>query len=301
MIKLILINILIIFGLMILRVLFSMTLYFKSNFPYKSVQNLLTATSILFPTVSGAICIFRYKRRVKDVLLILTTFAVLAASTIFAGVYYAEQIPKNTKTDTAVVEHTTFKDRKGNEYSYDLDKKGYDYLFINGTDECLFTDYCYLDEDGYLVYDSDLSITVKDKYTCVDTDGTVYYPVKYVKFTKDGEIKYSFNPDNYHFDRLGNAYTYDDVPYYDKDGNKYFYSFDSNTQKGTYTEISTGDTFDNTYSFVDEDGYFFYDKNHELKKLSDKQHNTYIDKNDNVYYWASGVDWEKGGDLVVIQ
>lgn len=297
----IIINIVIACAVLLIRILYSALIYFKCSFPNKKVQNLLTSVSFVFPTIAGIICIVKYRRRTKDVVLIVTAFAVLIAAAIFVGNYYSVKFYDKTGNEISSEKYITYADRDNNKYSYDFDKKGYDYLFINGTDKCLFTDYCYLDEDGYLVYDSDLSITAKDEHSCVDTDGTVYYPVKYTNFTKDGSMEYSFNASNFNYDRFGNAYTYDYVPYYDKDGNKYVYSFNSNTQKGTYTEISTGDTFDNKYSFVDEDGYFVYDKNHELKRLSDMQHNTYIDQNDNVYYWASGVDWEKGGDLVVIQ
>lgn len=295
------INVFIAYVILNLRALYSTLIYFKSRFPYKSVQNFLTALSFALPTVAGAICISRYKRRAKDVLLIVITFIMLVVSTVFGVKYYAYEIYDEASDHFCLDKYATFTDRDNNKYKYDFDKKGFDYLFINGTDECLYTDYCYLDKDGYLIYDSDLSITVKDEYTCVDTDGKVYYPVKYTNVKKDGTIKFYFNPSNLNYDRLGKAYTYDYVPYYDKDGNKYVYSFNSDTQKGIYTKISTGDTFENEYSFVDKDGYFVYDKNHEFKRVSEEQNKTYTDKNGNVYYWASGVDWEKDGKLIVIQ
>lgn len=297
----IIINIVIACAVLLIRILYSALIYFKCSFPNKKVQNLLTSVSFVLPTIAGIICIVKYRRRTKDVVLIVTAFAVLIAAAIFVGNYYSVKFYDKTGNEISSEKYITYTDRDNNKYSYDFDKKGYDYLFINGTDEYLWTDYCYLDKDGYLVYDSDLSITAKDERTCVDTDGTVYYPVKYTNFTKGGSMEYSFNTSNFNYDRLGNAYTYDYVPYYDKDGNKYFYSFDSNTQKGTYTEISTGDTFDNKYSFVDESGYFVYDKDHEFKMVSDEKNKTYTDPDGNVYYLASGVDWEKGGKLVVIQ
>lgn len=192
-----------------------------------------------------------------------------------------------------------YRDADNNIYTYDFDKTGFDYLYINNTDKRLAAYLCYLDKDGYVIYDGDMSITVKDENSCSDTDGTVYYPVKYSYFNKDGSI-FSVFPSDYEYDMFGNAYTYDYVPFYDRDENKYMYSFDSNAQKGYYTNISTGESYENEYTFVDENGYLVYDKDHILEKSSDETENkVYYDNSGNKYYWASSVYWDENGILLV--
>lgn len=297
----IIINIAIVCAILLLRILYSALIYFKCSFPNKKVQNLLTTASFIFPTIAGIICIAKYRRRAKDFVWIVASFTLLIVAAFLISNYNSVKFYDKNGNEFSSDKHITYTDRDNNSYSYDFEKSGYDYLFINNTDECLNTNYCYLDKDGYLVYDGDLSITAKDEYTCVDTDGSIYYPVKYTNYTQEGLMEYSFNTSNFNYDRLGKAYTYDYVPYYDKAGNKYVYSFNSDSQKGIYTKISTGDTFENEYSFIDKDGYFVYDKNHEFKRISEEQNKTYTDANGNVYYWASGVDWEKDGKLIVIQ
>ena len=142
-----------------------------------------------------------------------------------------------------------------------------------------------------------MSITVNDENLCVDEDGSLYYPVKYTSFKKDGTIDYHYFKDDFRYDRLANAYTYVYVPYYDTDGNKYFYSFDTATQKGSYTNVETGEAFDNEYSFVDENGYLVYDKEHSFVQQRDVPNvRTYTDSAGKTYYWASGVFWDENGN-----
>lgn len=92
--------------------------------------------------------------------------------------------------------------------------------------------------------------------TFYDENGNVYYPANYVDFNKDGTISYDYKL--LHYDALGNAYTYKNIPYFDANGNKYCYSFDSDTLKGSYTNLTTGE------SFVDEKGYLVYDSKQEF-------------------------------------
>jgi hypothetical protein len=88
------------------------------------------------------------------------------------------------------------------------------------------------------------------------------------------------------------------VPYYDKDGNKYIYSFSSETLKGVYTDVHTGETFENEYCFVDDNGYFVYDSECSFAKLENSQiYNNYVDDNGNNYFWASSVYWNENGNL----
>lgn len=187
-------------------------------------------------------------------------------------------------------------DKAGNTYRYDFEKNGYDYLYINGTQERVVADLCYLDKDGVLYYDETMDIVAADNTSCVDKNGNVYYPVQFSKFRKDGTISYDYSLFSY--DRAGNAYTYDNVPYFDKNGDKYAYSFDSETLKGTYTNLTTSETYDNEYCFVDENGYFVYDSEGEFVKQTDSPYSyQYKDKDGNIYYWASGVSWDENTNM----
>lgn len=192
----------------------------------------------------------------------------------------------------------SFLDADGNKYTFNFEKSGYDRLYINGTDEYLNSDLCYLNENGLLIYDDDMSICVFDENTCKDTDGELYYPAKFTTFNKDGSLNYSFNSANFHYDRLKNAYTYNYVPYYDKDLNKYAYSFDSQLLKGFYTNLSTGEKFENEYCFVDENGYLVYLIDQELSEHKyENGFKIYTDSNRNKYFWASSVTWDKNGNM----
>lgn len=289
--------------ILLFKVLYAVTIYFKCNWTSKGIRNTLTVLSIPLPIITCIICTIKYKKSIKNNLIIILTLILSLVSVLALNFTYSY----NSKTkyyDKDGTEHIhlfdmTFTDADGNKYNFDFEKTGYDYLYINSTDECLNADWCYLDSEGYIYYDDDLSITAKDETCCLDEDGSIYYPAKYTTFNKDGTINYSFNSDNFSYDRLGNAYTYDYVPYYDSDGNKYFYSFDSDTQKGTYTNISTKKTFENEYCFVDENGYFVYDKEHNFIKQKDIENvKTYKDPSGKTYYWASGVFWDKKGNLL---
>lgn len=289
--------------IILMKVLYAVTIFFKCKYDNKRIRNVITFLSILFPIIIGIVCIIKYKKSTKDAFIILITlilylFSIIAVGAIHTNSVQEKYYDKEGKAHTYASD-ITFTDTDGNKYTFDFEKTGYDYLYINGTDERLDANLCYLDRNGYIHYDDDLSITAKDETSCVDEDGSIYYPAKYTTFNKNGSINYSFDSDNFKYDRFGNAYTYDYVPYYDSDGNKYFYSFDSNTQKGTYTNISTRETFENEYSFVDENGYFVYDKEHSFKNQKDIENvKTYKDSSGKTYYWASGVSWDKNGNLL---
>ena len=99
-------------------------------------------------------------------------------------------------------------DREGNAYSYKFEKSGYDKLYINNTDEYLVVDLCFVDEDGYLVYDDDCSIVAKSKNCCMDIDGKIYIPLCDAEYDKDGNIIKEYSIHQLHYDRFGNAYPY---------------------------------------------------------------------------------------------
>lgn len=281
------------------RLLYAFVIYKKVDCDSKKTRNLLFALSFPFPIITAIICIVKYRKSVKDLIIILVTLVVSMASVLAIGVAYTyTQIEKYYDKDGT--QHLSpyemnFTDAQGNSYTFDFDKSGYDYFYINNTDERLNSDLCYIDSNGYLIYDEDMSITAKDKNHCVDEDGSIYYPAKYTTFNEDGTIDYIFS--NFSYDRLGNAYTYKYVPFYDKDGSKYSYAFDSASQKGYYTNIDTEESFENEYSFVDEDGYFVYDKNHDFVKQDADNPRIYKDSTGKIYYWASSVYWDENGEL----
>lgn len=285
--------------ILLFKATYALLIYYRFNYPSKKIRNVMTTLSTMFPIITGIVCIVKYRRSRKDVFALVSVYLLFAVSISVASYFalhkYYDNEGNKYYSDTDVI----YQDYEGNTYTYNFDKKGYDYLYINGTDDFIVADLCYFDKEGYLVYDDDLSITAKDEHTCVDTDRTIYYPVNYTEFNKDGSIEYEFNSSNFSYDRLGNAYIYDYVPYYDKDGNKYVYFFDSNTSKGTYTNIKTGESFDNEYSFVDENGYFVYDAKHSFKKDENITNaKAYRNSNGDLYYWASSVFWDENGNIL---
>lgn len=294
-------NVLLSIAIFLIRISYAIAIYYKTNCISKKTRNILTFLSFPFPIITGIICAFKYKKSTKDSILILIMLALSLALTI-SGTYTYNQSEKFYDKDaTEQVDYydRTFIDEKGNRYSFDFDKSGYDKLYINNTNEYLYAELCYINSEGYLHYDEDMSITAKDETSCVDKDGSIYYPAKYTAFNSDGSIEYSFNSANFNYDRFGKAYTYDYVPYYDEDGNKYAYSFDSDSLKGYYTNVETKETFDNEYSFVDENGYFVYDSEHSFVKNDDVDNvEKYIDLLGNTYYWASGISWNEEGNLL---
>lgn len=291
--------------ILLLKALYAFVIHQKCNCDNKKTKNVLTYLSIPFPIITGIVCLVRYRKSTKDIFTVLITLIFTLVSTVAIGTMYGDNT--NVKYyDKDGTSHTylfdmRYTDADGNVYTYNYNKSGYDYFYINSTDNYLDADFCYLDENGYFYYDDDMSISAKDETCCVDEDGSIYYAAKNATFNKDGTIKYKYNSDNFAYDRLGKAYTYRHVPYYDKEGNKYLYSFDSKTQKGYYTNISTQKTYENEYSFVDEDGYFVYDEEHNFERQENIENvRTYKDSSGKIYYWASNISWDKDGNLLDI-
>ncbi len=236
---------------------------------------------------------------IVSVLLVAVLIALLTAVAFsFVYIFHEKYYDKNGKANIYLYD-MVFTDSDGNKYAYDFEKTGYDYLYINSTSERLNTDWCYLDSDGYIHYDDDLSISAENETCCIDEDGSLYYPARYATFYRDGTIKYSYNAANFSYDRLGKAYTYDHVPYYDSKGNRYKYVFDSASLKGWYINVSTGEAFENVYCFVDENGFFVYDSNHSFVEQDDiKNVRAYMGPDGETYYLASGIFWNENGELL---
>lgn len=289
--------------IIVIKALYAAVIYNKCNSENRTVCSILCALSFPFPIITGVLCITKYKRSLKDVFIVIITFVCSFASIVMFNVLYVYSSPVK-HYDREGKPHLFksemfFTDREGNKYAFDFDKTGYDYFYVNSTEERLFSDLCYIDSEGYFCYDGDMSISAVDESCCADTDGSLYYPAKFTSFNKDGTINYSFNKGNFSYDRLGKAYTYDYVPYYDAVGNKYFYSFDSDSLKGSYINVVNGEVYENEYSFVDENGYLVCDKSHSFVEQKDIENvKAYKDLNGEIYYWASGISWNEKGKLL---
>lgn len=289
--------------ILIFKIIYATVIKLKCNCEDKKIRNLFVFLSFPCPIITGILCATLYKKSVKDNIIIIITLIFSLASILTVSIFsaYNEREKYYDRDGTAHIyaSDVVFTDTDNNKYTFNFVKSGYSLLYINSTDKYLDADYCYINSEGYLHYDDDMSITATDEDYCVDTDGSIYYPSKYTSFNKDGTINCRFSSTNLKYDRFGNAYIHDNIPYFDADGNKYFYSFDSDTQKGLYTNTSTGEVFENEYSYVDENGYFVYDEKHNFIKQENVDNvRTYKDSSGKIYYWASGVSWDKDAQLL---
>lgn len=295
-------NALLIFLIVAVRIIYSIIISQSINCA-KKTKNALTFLSFPFPIIIGIICLFKYKKNRKSIINIFIGLSVLIVAVL--GVSYAYLSVNNSAEyyDRSGNAHknlydVVFYDTSGNEYTYNFDKSGYDKLYINSTDKALNADLCYLNENGYLYYDRDLLITANGGNECIDTEKRIFYPIKYSTFNKDGTINCHILSENLKYDRYGKAYTSDSVPYYDRLGNKYIFSFDTVTQKGSYMNLSTSKKYDSEYSYVDKSGFFVYDSENSLVlKNDDAKLKTYTDKSGNIYYKAYSVIWNGQGKM----
>lgn len=295
-------NALLIFLIVAVRIIYSIIISQSINCA-KKTKNALTFLSFPFPIIIGIICLFKYKKNRKSIINIFIGLSVLIVAVL--GVSYAYLSVNNSAEyyDRSGNAHknlydVVFYDTSGNEYTYNFDKSGYDKLYINSTDKALNTDLCYLNENGYLYYDRDLSIIADGENECIDTEKRIFYPIKCSRFNKDGTINCHILSENLKYDRYGKAYASDLVPYYDRLGNKYIFSFDTVTQKGSYMNLSTSKKYDSEYSYVDKSGFFVYDsKNSLVLKNDDAKLKTYTDKSGNIYYKAYSVIWNGQGKM----
>lgn len=299
--------ILCIFIIVISRLFVALVVYINCKDKDKYLRTVLALLSIAFPIITGIVSAVECKKKPKKVVSIIISLIIYFAVSVSVTAVLSYNLSYNQSEkyyDREGNEYfnpfsVTFQDVDGNKYAYNFDKSGYDYLYINGTQERLDTDICYVGTDGYLYYDDDMSIVVKDSTCCVDEDGSLYYPARFTAFNKDGSVNRSVSMNNLSYDRFGNAYTYDYVPYYDRDLNKYRYSFDSNTQKGSYTNVNTGEVLENEYCFVDQNGYLVYDKEHTFTgEKNEDGFEIYTAPDGETYYWASSIFWDKDGNLL---
>ncbi|MBQ7800463.1 MAG: hypothetical protein IJ370_08210 [Oscillospiraceae bacterium] len=113
--------------------------------------------------------------------------------------------------------------------------------------------------------------------------------VGYIKSEIDGEPLAVF------YDMHGNEYSSThDVPLHDKEGNTYVHEPEWFTV-GTYVD-QNGKTYDASYCYLSEDGYFYYDANGELKPYKDSY--DYYTDGDKIYFsLPSYIYWEEDGTI----
>lgn len=288
--------------IMIFKVLYMVVIYHKCNYDTKAKRNLLTFLSIPFPIIICIICVTKYKRSNKDSIIIFITLILYIVSIFVVGNVFStdERVMYYDKDGIAhnYAYDVTFTDEEGNRYSFG-NKTWNQVIYKNTNEKALDAALCYINSEGYLHYDDDISITAKDETCCIDNNGELYYPAKYTSFNKDGTIKYVFNSANFKYDRFAKAYVHDYIPYYDSYGNKYMYSYDGITCVGSYINLDTGKSFDSEYTYVDKNGYLVYDVNHSFVELENiNSVKIFKDFDGNLYYKATSVTWNKNGELL---
>ena len=143
------------------------------------------------------------------------------------------------------------------------------------------------------------------------------------------------NGETIYYDREGNTYTDPKaVLIYGKNGEVYTYTTVGEASEdgdAFYFETQVyvdqdGNEYDPYLSYVDEDGYFFYDENYEIvwddsdydyeaeddfeldfdDLLAENENyryyqDRYIDEDDNVYYYAEEVSWNEKGEIITAE
>lgn len=141
------------------------------------------------------------------------------------------------------------------------------------------------------------------------------------------------NGETVYYDKMGNTYT---DPYavvlYGKNGEVYTYTTVGDTyedddafyfENNVYVD-QDGNEYDPYNSYVDADGYFFYDENYEIiwddseydyddetefddfDELFDEENyryyqDRYVDDDENVYYYAEEVSWNEKGEIITAE
>lgn len=112
--------------------------------------------------------------------------------------------------------------------------------------------------------------------------------IGFIKSEIDGEPLASF------YDIHGNEYdSYNDVPLYDKEGN--IYTYEPDWFSGTYTD-QNGKTYDSSYCYLSEDGYFYFDEKEELEPYENSI--DYYTDGETIYYLLFNyVYWDDNGTI----
>ena len=141
------------------------------------------------------------------------------------------------------------------------------------------------------------------------------------------------NGQSVYYDKMGNAYTDPNaVVLYGKNGEVYTYTTVGETSEDDdafYFESQVyvdqdGNEYDPYNSYVDEEGYFFYDENYEIiwddseydyeaeaenddyDDLFDEENyryyqDRYVDDDENIYYYAEDASWNEKGEIITAE
>ncbi len=153
-----------------------------------------------------------------------------------------------------------------------------------------------------LVFDAvDDGIKMADGFS---NDSSYFESYDYYDDEWDTHYSYNVNGVATFYDRNGKAYTdEDDIAYYDKDGKVYTYDSDDYVfENGIDTEL------DENYCYIDENGFFFFDKAgwkddtkstvHYSAQHSNESTSVYVDDKGVRYFNAYDVSWDKDGNMV---
>ena len=101
-----------------------------------------------------------------------------------------------------------------------------------------------------------------------------------------------------YYDLHGNEYDNRyDVPLYDAHGNIYTYK-SAWFKVGTYTD-QNGKSYDGNYCYLNEDGYFYFDENEELRPYIDSK--DYYTDGETIYYSLfNRVYWDADGSMYAV-
>lgn len=119
----------------------------------------------------------------------------------------------------------------------------------------------------------------------------------YLGYTMSGDILGGFS-DVETYDMKGNLITEDEsMPAYDKDGNKYVLveNITDDDYIAYYEREDTKEQFDYDYCYLDENGYFYYDKDKVIEMDDDAN---FCDTNGNKYYSIESMFWDENGNMM---
>lgn len=163
---------------------------------YNDKSKKLKKSSVIFVVLAVVLYI-------ASVVVGITAIVPLTESIIDGSSSYLDSVIPDDKNPLS---EFAYYDREGNSYTnpddvifYAKDGTQYVYLrddsyksfYVNTKDESEKYEAikCYVDKDGYFVYDEDGSIVIEDNLmTAKDSDGNIYYPAEIVTWNSSGEI-----------------------------------------------------------------------------------------------------------------
>lgn len=150
-------------------------------------------------------------------------------------------------------------------------------------------DYIYFSSDSKLEYINFYPLTEDAKYASMSQE-----PYKKMSVCGKGKGYYAKN-------KL--AYSYDRIPYFEKDGTRYtIHTKDedpgdnSGYIKRYYLANQKGEIYKAEDCYINKEGYLYFDTNHTLKVQDDGL--TYKDRNGDTYTKALETSWDENGNII---